>query len=107
MSWLECGVENGICNVSYKSPAASSADQMQYLLDGALLISTLIPFEGADGEDSTALSVGEMITKVQTLRIAMNTEIKAASSSSEIVPIPQCEHLWVVSGVSSRISLKF
>jgi hypothetical protein len=71
--------------------------------DGALLISTLIPFEGADGEDSTALSVGEMITKVQELRIQLNSERKeeaerAGKDSPEL--IPQCEHLWVVSGVS-------
>ncbi|ORX39265.1 hypothetical protein BD324DRAFT_619074 [Kockovaella imperatae] len=56
---------------------------------GSLLISTLVPFEGADGEDSTALSVGEMITKVQYLRNKMNDEGQK---------LPQCEHLWVVSG---------
>jgi hypothetical protein len=71
--------------------------------DGALLISTLIPFEGADGEDSTALSVGEMITKVQTLRLEMNAARKAEAGDGEAELIPQCEHLWVVSGVSVKI----
>jgi hypothetical protein len=71
--------------------------------DGALLISTLIPFEGADGEDSTALSVGEMITTVQGLRQKMNQEREetARKSAKPAVLIPQCEHLWVVSGVSA------
>lgn len=70
--------------------------------DGALLITTLIPFEGADGEDSTALSVGEMITTVQGLRSKINEErkSKAAQQGKQPELVPQCEHLWVVSGVS-------
>ena len=69
---------------------------------GSLLISTLIPFEGTDGEDSTALPVGELITKVQALRTAINEEqtVKAAQEGREPDLLPPCEHLWVVSGVS-------
>ncbi len=74
--------------------------------DGSLLISTLIPFEGTDGEDSTALSVGEMITKIQSLRQTINTERTKAARKEGTKPelVPQCEHLWVVSGV--RVHLK-
>lgn len=70
--------------------------------DGALLITTLIPFEGADGEDNTALSVGEMITKVQSLQHAINQErtVQAQRQGKQPDLLPQCEHLWVVSGVS-------
>ena len=77
--------------------------------DGALLVSTFIPFEGTDGEDSTAVSVGEMITKVQAMRQAMNQERKADAARQGVEPdlVPQCEHLWVVSGVSSRVSAPF
>ena len=69
--------------------------------DGSLLISTIIPFEGADGEDSTALSVGEMITKIQSLRHTVNAERTAVAQQDNQPPIlvPQCQHLWVVSGV--------
>lgn len=76
------------------------------LSDGAILVSTFIPFEGADGEDSTALSVGEMITKVQTLQHSINAERKAAAEAGkeEVKLLPPCEHLWVVSGVSQRLS---
>lgn len=65
------------------------------------MITTLIPFEGQDGEDSTALSVGEMITKVQALRLAINEERETTARQTGRTPdlIPQCEHLWVVSGV--------
>lgn len=45
-----------------------------------------------------------MITKVQTLRHAINAERKAAAIKEGRNPeddkVPQCEHLWVVSGVS-------
>lgn len=70
--------------------------------EGSLLISTLIPFEGTDGEDSTALSVGEMITKVQSLQQSINAERTnlATKEGNEPVLLPQVEHLWVVSGVS-------
>lgn len=64
--------------------------------NGSLLVSTLIPFEGADGEDSTALSVGELITKVQQLHGSMCAE--RAEKGEE--PVRPCEHLWVVSGGS-------
>ena len=76
--------------------------------DGALLVSTFIPFEGTDGEDSTALSVGEMITKVQAMRQAMNQERKAEAAQMGKEPdlVPQCEHLWVVSGVCPLIPLR-
>ncbi|WVQ74471.1 hypothetical protein IAR50_004072 [Cryptococcus sp. DSM 104548] len=68
--------------------------------NGSLLISTFIPFEGTDGEDSTALSVGEMITKVQGLLQEINaarTE-QAASEGKQPVLLPPCQHLWTVSG---------
>ncbi|BEJ15520.1 hypothetical protein CspHIS471_0501250 [Cutaneotrichosporon sp. HIS471] len=69
---------------------------------GSLLVSTLIPFEGTDGEDHSALSVGELITKVQQLQQAMNeqrtTEAAATGCKTELVR--PCEHLWVVSGGS-------
>jgi hypothetical protein len=70
--------------------------------EGSLLISTLIPFEGTDGEDSTALSVGEMITKVQSLQQSINAERTslAQKAGNEPALLPQVEHLWVVSGVS-------
>jgi hypothetical protein len=75
---------------------------MLNLPDGSILISTFIPFEGTDGEDSAALSVGEIISKVQTLQAEMNENIKAAAAAGQAVePIPACEHLWVVSGVCS------
>lgn len=75
------------------------------LSDGSLLISTLIPFEGTDGEDTTALSVGEMITKVQILQQSMNADRTATAKEKGKEPelVPQCEHLWVVSGVSVLI----
>jgi hypothetical protein len=43
-----------------------------------------------------------MITKVQTMRQAMNQERKAEAAKLGQEPelVPQCEHLWVVSGVS-------
>lgn len=86
------------------SPATARA---QLISDGALLISTLIPFEGADGEDSTALSVGEMITTVQVLRQKLNSEREETAKryGKQPVLIPQCEHLWVVSGVSDLFFL--
>ena len=62
--------------------------------DGSLLVSTSIPFEGADGEDSSALSVAEMLTKIQEDR----EELNAGRSLADL--LPPCEHLWVVSGVS-------
>lgn len=67
---------------------------------GSLLVSTLIPFEGADGEDSTALSVGELITKVQQLQQQMNNEriAEARKLGKEPELVRPCEHLWVVSG---------
>ncbi|WOO78541.1 uncharacterized protein LOC62_02G002088 [Vanrija pseudolonga] len=69
---------------------------------GSLLVSTFIPFEGTDGEDSTALSVGELITKVQILLQTMNAERKAEALrlGKEAQLVRQCEHLWVVSGGS-------
>jgi hypothetical protein len=70
-----------------------------------LLISTLIPFEGTDGEDSTALSVGEMITKVQSLQQSINAERTSVATKQGTEPalLPQVEHLWVVSGVSNLL----
>ncbi|KAL7421042.1 hypothetical protein Q5752_003926 [Cryptotrichosporon argae] len=67
---------------------------------GSLLISTIIPFEDTDSEDSTALSVGELITKVQTLRGEINAARTEAANKEGREPelLPQCEHLWVVSG---------
>ena len=75
--------------------------------DGSLLISTLIPFEGTDGEDTTALSVGEMITKIQSLKQSLNAEREASALQQGKKPelLPQCEHLWVVSGVSVCLAL--
>ncbi|WVF65333.1 hypothetical protein IAT40_000059 [Kwoniella sp. CBS 6097] len=68
--------------------------------NGSLLISTFIPFEGADGEDSTALSVGEMITKVQALQQEVNAERTAQAEREGREPslLPPCAHLWTVSG---------
>ncbi|WRT69293.1 uncharacterized protein IL334_006277 [Kwoniella shivajii] len=68
--------------------------------NGSLLISTFIPFEGADGEDSTALSVGEMITKVQSLRQEINADrlSEARGKGEEPDLLPPVEHLWTVSG---------
>ncbi|OCF32422.1 hypothetical protein I317_05792 [Kwoniella heveanensis CBS 569] len=68
--------------------------------NGSLLISTFIPFEGADGEDSTALSVGEMITKVQALQQEINAERTAQAEKEGKQPtlLPPCAHLWTVSG---------
>ncbi|WWC90996.1 uncharacterized protein L201_005935 [Kwoniella dendrophila CBS 6074] len=68
--------------------------------NGSLLISTFIPFEGADGEDSTALSVGEMITKVQSLQQEINAERTSQAKKQGKQPdlLPPCEHLWTVSG---------
>ncbi|WWC63792.1 uncharacterized protein I303_106397 [Kwoniella dejecticola CBS 10117] len=68
--------------------------------NGSLLISTFIPFEGADGEDSTALCVGEMITKVQSLQQEINAERtqRAKLVGGEAELLPPCEHLWTVSG---------
>ncbi|ORY33018.1 hypothetical protein BCR39DRAFT_504009 [Naematelia encephala] len=68
--------------------------------DGSLLVSTFIPFEGQDGEDSTALSVGELITKVQSLQQKINAERVQLAAKTDTTPslLPQCEHLWVVSG---------
>ncbi|KAK8844157.1 hypothetical protein IAR55_006951 [Kwoniella newhampshirensis] len=68
--------------------------------NGSLLISTFIPFEGTDGEDSTALSVGEMITKVQSLQHGINAERKAKADREGVEPdlLPPCQHLWSVSG---------
>ncbi|WVQ81405.1 hypothetical protein IAT38_003529 [Cryptococcus sp. DSM 104549] len=70
------------------------------MTNGSLLISTFIPFEGTDGEDSTALSVGEMITKVQNLQQSINAERTAQALAEKKTPIllPPCEHLWTVSG---------
>ncbi|WWD06989.1 hypothetical protein V865_005086 [Kwoniella europaea PYCC6329] len=70
------------------------------LQNGSLLISTFIPFEGADGEDSTALSVGEMITKVQSLQQEINAERTQQAKREGKQPdlLPPCEHLWTVSG---------
>ncbi|WVN87967.1 uncharacterized protein L203_103164 [Cryptococcus depauperatus CBS 7841] len=67
---------------------------------GSLLISTFIPFEGTDGEDSTALSVGEMITKVQGLLLKINNERTKLAKKQGKEPnfLPPCEHLWTVSG---------
>lgn len=72
--------------------------------DGSLLISTFIPFEGTDGEDSTALSVGEMITKVQGLQQEINAEriAQAKRDGTEPELLPPCQHLWTVSGVSCQ-----
>jgi len=64
------------------------------MADGSLLISSFYPFEGTDGEDLTALSVGELITHIQGLQQSIN------ASRAEKDKIPPCEHLWVVSGVS-------
>jgi hypothetical protein len=66
----------------------------------------MIPFEGTDGEDSTALSVGELITKVQSLHQAMNNERLVIAKRTGAPPalVRQCEHLWVVSGVSRRVN---
>ena len=71
-------------------------------------MSTFIPFEGTDGEDSTALSVGEMITKVQMMRQSMNQERRDTAAKQGTQPdlVPQCEHLWVVSGVSLPVQCK-
>ncbi|ODN97330.1 hypothetical protein L198_03893 [Cryptococcus wingfieldii CBS 7118] len=68
--------------------------------NGSLLISTFIPFEGTDGDDSTALSVGEMITKVQGLLQEINTArtVQAALEGRQPVLLPPCQHLWTVSG---------
>ncbi|OXG78541.1 hypothetical protein C348_04325 [Cryptococcus neoformans Gb118] len=68
--------------------------------NGSLLISTFIPFEGTDGEDSTALSVGEMITKVQGLQQEINAEriAQAEKDGTEPELLPPCQHLWTVSG---------
>ncbi|WVQ93008.1 hypothetical protein IAU59_000071 [Kwoniella sp. CBS 9459] len=68
--------------------------------NGSLLISTFIPFEGADGEDSTALSVGEMITKVQALQQEINAErtTEAEKDGKQPTLLPPCAHLWTVSG---------
>ncbi|WVR08840.1 hypothetical protein IAU60_005898 [Kwoniella sp. DSM 27419] len=70
------------------------------MLNGSLLISTFIPFEGADGEDSTALCVGEMITKVQALQQDINGErvVQAEQAGLEPDLLPPCSHLWTVSG---------
>ncbi|WVW79591.1 hypothetical protein I302_101560 [Kwoniella bestiolae CBS 10118] len=70
------------------------------LQNGSLLISTFIPFEGADGEDSTALSVGEMITKVQSLQQEINAERTEQAKREGKQPelLPPCQHLWTVSG---------
>ncbi|WWC72872.1 uncharacterized protein I206_106836 [Kwoniella pini CBS 10737] len=70
------------------------------MLNGSLLISTFIPFEGADGEDSTALCVGEMISEVQLLQQKINAERtnQAKSQGKEPELLPPCEHLWTVSG---------
>ncbi|EIW65798.1 hypothetical protein TREMEDRAFT_46041 [Tremella mesenterica DSM 1558] len=67
---------------------------------GSLLISTFIPFEGADGEDSVALSVGEMITHCQDLRLEINAQLQhsAAGGGMQAESVRQVEHLWVVSG---------
>lgn len=67
-------------------------------------MSTFIPFEGTDGEDSTALSVGEIITKVQTLQHEMNEARKLQPPGSQSSKVPQVEHLWVVSGVSTCLA---
>lgn len=69
---------------------------------GSLLVSTLIPFEGTDGEDHTALSVGELITKVQQLQQDINNERTSDAESLGRQPdlVRPCEHLWVVSGGS-------
>lgn len=69
---------------------------------GSLLVSTLIPFEGTDGEDHTALSVGELITKVQQLQQDMNEKRTNDAHAIGIEPdlVRPCEHLWVVSGGS-------
>lgn len=66
--------------------------------DGSILISTFIPFEGTDGEDSTALSVGEIVTKVHSLQQSTNDSMAAGLNG--VMSVPPCEHLWVVSGVS-------
>jgi hypothetical protein len=69
---------------------------------GSLLVSTLISFEGQDGEDTSALSVGELITKVQQLHLQLNTDRmnEARRLGKEAELVRQCEHLWVVSGGS-------
>lgn len=69
--------------------------------EGSLLISTFIPFEGADGDDSTALSVGEIITKVTSLQRKINAQrAEMEQQGYKVEYLRQCEHLWVVSGVS-------
>lgn len=72
------------------------------MIHGSLLVSTLIPFEGTDGEDTSALSVGELITKVQQLHLEMNKERQAEARriGREADLVRACEHLWVVSGGS-------
>ncbi|KAK4685235.1 hypothetical protein P7C73_g4917, partial [Tremellales sp. Uapishka_1] len=67
--------------------------------NGSLLVSTAVHFERTDGEDHTAVSVGEMISKVQNLRAGMNEKrrILAEREGKEPETVPPCEHLWVVS----------
>jgi hypothetical protein len=72
------------------------------MVHGSLLVSTLIPFEGTDGEDTSALSVGELISKVQLLQDQIKQEriAEAARLGTDPEPVRPCEHLWVVSGGS-------
>ncbi|KAL7412851.1 hypothetical protein BDY24DRAFT_391298 [Mrakia frigida] len=82
------------------------------MLNGTLLISTSLPFEGSDGDDRSALTVGEIacrivleIDEINSQRLSVSSSSGASSSSiNPPLLLPPLEHLWVISdGTSSAI----